>query len=235
MSAQNELSPLTDTVRAHETPEGILLELRLAGPIVRACAWSIDMLIRGILYGLIAAVFSFFGGLGTAVMLIMFFLIEWFYPVVFELYNGASPGKKAMGLVVIHDNGTPVSFSSSFIRNLLRTADFLPFLYAAGLLSMLLNRNFQRLGDLAAGTLVVYRDKELVRAKIPDVEGLRPPVDLSVDEQRDLINFAERSSQLSAERQVELAAQLSSVTGKHGEAGVHEILGYATWLTRGHK
>lgn len=235
MSVKNELSPLTDTVRAHETPEGIRLELRLAGPVVRACAWSIDMLIRAIMYGLIAAVFSYFGGVGTAIMLIMFFLIEWFYPVLFELYNGASPGKKAMGLVVIHDNGTPISFSSSFIRNLLRTADFLPFMYAAGLLSMLMNRNFQRLGDLAAGTLVVYRDKELVRVKLPDIEGLRPPVDLSVDEQRDLISFAERSAQLSTERQVELAAQLYPVTGKRGEAGVKEILGYATWLTRGHR
>ncbi len=235
MSVQTEMRPLTDTVRAHETPEGIRLELRLAGPIVRACAWSIDMLIRTILYGLIATVFSFFGGVGTAVMLIMFFLIEWFYPVLFELYNGASPGKKAMGLVVIHDNGTPISFSSSFIRNLLRAADFLPFLYAAGLLSMLMNRNFQRLGDLAAGTLVVYRDKELQRVRLPDVEGLRPPVDLSVEEQRDLISFAERSAQLSLDRQIELAAQLYPVTGKRGEAGVHEILCYAAWLTRGHR
>ena len=83
------MSPLTDTVRRHETPEGIRLELRLAGPVVRACAWSIDMLIRAILYGLVSGIFAFFGGVGTSVMLIMFFMIEWFYPVVFELYNGA--------------------------------------------------------------------------------------------------------------------------------------------------
>ena len=230
-----ETLPLTDTVRSHETPEGIRLELRLAGPVVRACAWSIDMLIRVILYGLVSGIFAFFGGVGTSMMLIMFFLIEWFYPVVFELYNGASPGKKAMGLVVIQDNGTPVTFSSSLIRNLLRAADFLPFLYAAGLLSMLMNRNFQRLGDLAAGTLVVYREADQARVKLAAAEGRRPPVDLSVDEQWELIRFAERCPQLSPERQIELAASLYPLTGKRGPAAVNEILGYAAWLTRGNR
>ncbi len=225
--------PLTDTVREHETPEGILLELRLAGPVVRACAWSIDMLIRVILYGLVAGVFAFFGGVGTSLMLILFFLIEWFYPVLFELYNGASPGKKAMGLVVIQDNGTPVTFSSSLIRNLLRAADFLPFLYAAGLLSMLLNRQFQRLGDLAAGTLVIYRETASPRVQLPETERRRPPVDLSVDEQRELIRFAERCPQLSRERQIELASLLFPVTGKRCAGAVQEILAYAAWLTRG--
>nr|WP_320134798.1 RDD family protein [uncultured Amphritea sp.] len=235
MDEHKPVTSLIDTLREHETPEGIRLELRLAGPVVRACAWSIDMLIRVILYGLVSGVFAFFGGIGTSLMLIMFFLIEWFYPVLFELYNGASPGKKAMGLVVIQDNGTPITFSSSLIRNLLRAADFLPFLYAVGLLSMLLNRNFQRLGDLAAGTLVVYREKELVRAHLPEAERRRPPVDLSVDEQRELIRFAERCPQLSRDRQIELATLLFPVTGKRGHAAVQEILGYAAWLTRGNR
>ena len=223
----------TDTIRTHETPEGIRLELRLAGLIVRACAWSIDMLIRVVLYGVISFIFTYFGGVGTAVMLIMFFLIEWFYPVIFEIHSGATPGKKAMGLVVIHDNGTPVSFSSSVIRNLLRAADFLPFMYAAGILSVLMSRDFQRLGDLAAGTLVVYRDKELERIKLPDAAIVRPSLELSVEEQSEIIRFAERCPQLSVERQAELATQLSYVTGKQGAAAVQELLGYAAWLTRG--
>lgn len=228
----HQVTSLTDTLREHETPEGIRLELHLAGPVVRACAWCIDMLIRVALYGAVSLLFVFFGGLGTSVMLILFFLIEWFYPVVFELYNGASPGKKAMGLVVIQDNGTPITLSASLIRNLLRVADFLPFMYAAGLLSMLLNRSFQRLGDLAAGTVVVYRDEALMRLDLPAVERCRPPVDLSVDEQRELIRFAERCPQLTPARQVELANLLRPVTGKQGAAAVQEILGYAAWLTR---
>ncbi|MCG8427271.1 MAG: RDD family protein [Chromatiales bacterium] len=223
----------TDTVRNHETPEGIRLELKLAGPVVRACAWAIDMLIRGVMYALIAGVFSYFGGIGTAVILISFFLIEWFYPVIFEVLSGATPGKKAMGLVVIHDNGTPISFVSSVIRNLLRAADFLPLLYAVGLLSMLLSRDFQRLGDLAAGTLVVYREQAQERGKLPEAPSKPPPRELDVDELRELIMFAERSPKLTQERQVELASQLRSVTQKEGAAGVKEIFSYANWLTRG--
>lgn len=226
-------SELTDTVRTHETPEGIRLQLRMAGPVVRACAWAIDALIRVVLYGLIGAMFSFFGGVGTAVMLILFFLLEWFYPVVFEITSGATPGKKAMGLVVIHDNGTPISFVASFARNLLRAADFLPFLYAAGLLSMLMNRDFKRLGDLAAGTLVVYKELPVERHPIPEVDPVRPPLELNVDEQRELIRFAERSEQLTTDRQMELASQLSSITATDSGSGVRRIWAFANWLTRG--
>ena len=231
--ANPTVAQLTDTLRRHETPEGIRLELKLAGPIVRACGWAIDMLIRIVLYIGISILFSFFGGVGTAVMLILFFLIEWFYPVIFELYSGATPGKKAMGLVVIHDNGTPVSFSSSLIRNLLRAADFLPFLYAAGLLSMLMSKDFKRLGDLAAGTVVVYRESEQERFKLPDVEPVRPPLELTVEEQLEIIRFAERADQLSPERQAELASQLAAVTGRHGSQAVTLLQGYAAWLIKG--
>jgi uncharacterized RDD family membrane protein YckC len=108
------------------------LEFRLAGPIVRAAAWAIDAVIRAVLYLALAIIMSLFGGVGMAVMLIGFFLIEWFYPVIFELHNGATPGKRMMGILVIQDNGTPVTPSASVIRNLLRTADFLPVLYATG-------------------------------------------------------------------------------------------------------
>lgn len=230
---QPDSNELTDTVRTHETPEGIRLQLRLAGPVVRACAWAIDALIRGVLYGAIAGLFTFLGGVGVAVMLILFFLLEWFYPVIFEITRGATPGKQAMGLVVIHDNGTPIGFAASFARNLLRAADFLPFLYAAGLLSMLLNRDFKRLGDLAAGTLVVYRELPVERHPIPDTEAIRPPLELNVEEQRELIRFAERSEQLSQDRQMELAGQLSAITGTDPGRGVRRIWSFANWLTRG--
>lgn len=166
-------------------------------------------------------------------MLIGFFLLEWFFPVVFEITSGATPGKKAMGLVVVHDNGTPVSVSASLIRNLLRVADFLPLLYGIGLLSMLANRNFQRLGDMVAGTLVVYRERDKINIAIPTVTPKPPPVPLGVDELRTLIAFAERSNQLSEERRIELANQLAELTGKQGEAAVTELYAYANWLTRG--
>lgn len=223
----------TDTIRYHETPEGIRLQLKLAGPVARACAWAIDTAIKGVIYALIMLLGAFLGGVGVALMLIGFFLLEWFFPVFFEVSSGATPGKRAMGLVVVHDNGTPVSLPASLIRNLLRVADFLPLLYGVGLLSILANRSFQRLGDMVAGTLVVYREKERGVMAIPDAAPKPPPGKLSVDELRNLLAFAERSAQLSGERRIELAEQLFELTGKRGQAAVEELYAYANWLTRG--
>lgn len=87
----------------------------------------------------------------------MLFLLEWFYPIIFEVYRqGQTPGKKVMAIKVLQDNGIPVGWPTSLIRNLLRAVDFLPMMYGFGVVSMLIARNFRRLGDLAAGTLVVY-------------------------------------------------------------------------------
>ncbi len=222
-----------DTARAFETPEGVILEIKLAGPVVRACAWAIDGVIRAALYAAISIPFAFLGGLGFATILIGFFLIEWFYPVLFEVHSGATPGKQAMGITVIHDNGTPVAWSSSLIRNLLRAADFLPLFYGFGLLSVLASKDFKRLGDLAAGTLVVYREHPGIRRRIPDCAPLPIPVDLSPDEQQVLLQFAERSGDLSQQRAAELAELLQVVTGQSAEAAVHALCGYANWLARG--
>ncbi len=222
-----------DTIRQYETPEGVLLQLKLAGPVARACAWAIDLAIKTVLYIITAIITSLFGGVGMAVMLIGFFLLEWFYPVFFEVSSGATPGKKAMGLVVVHDNGTPISWSASLIRNLLRVADFFPLFYGTGLLAMLASSRFQRLGDMVAGTLVVYREREKTDIEIPNVTPKPPPFHLSVDELRNLLAFAERSAQLSEERRIELANQMQALTGLQGQAAVHELYAYANWLTRG--
>ncbi len=224
---------LLDTTRAYETPEGVELDLRLAGPLVRACAWAIDTAIRAVLYAATAYVFSLFGGVGLSLMLISFFLLEWFYPVVFEVHNGQTPGKKTMGIQVVHDKGTPVALPASLLRNLLRAVDFLPFLYGFGLVSMLVNREFRRLGDLVAGTLVTYRDSAGARSELPAAQSLAPPPGLDVDEQLLLLLFAERSETFSAERRVELADLLSDLTGKQGEAGVQALWGNARWLAEG--
>lgn len=224
---------MLDTSRSHETPEGINLDIRIAGPVVRACAWAIDALIRAVLYGAIAIAFSFLGGVGMAVILIGIFLVEWFYPVFFELKSGATPGKKAMGLLVIHDNGTPISWSSSLIRNLLRTADILPFLYGFGLIAMMSNRDFKRLGDIAAGTLVIYGDKPPKRYELPEVDPIRPPLELSINERHTLLEYTERSHTLSQDRSVELANYLSDVTKLQGSEGMNRIFAYAKWLSQG--
>jgi len=224
---------MLDTIRAYETPEGVELDLRLAGPLVRACAWAIDAVIRAALYLVIAYLFSLFGGVGLSLTLISVFLLEWFYPVVFEMRSGQTPGKKALGIQVVNDNGTPVNWSASVVRNLLRSVDFLPFLYCFGVITMLINPEFRRLGDLAAGTLVTYRDRSGDRPVLPEADALAPPQGLDVDEQLLLLLFAERSGTLSGERRIELANLLGELTGRHGEAAVKTLWANARWLTEG--
>jgi len=222
-----------DTTRPYETPEGVVLELRLAGPVARAGAWAIDMGIRAVLYLVLGYVMSLFGGLGWSLILIGGFVLEWLYPVLFEIYRGSTPGKMALGLQVVNDNGTPVSFAASMIRNLLRVADFLPFMYGFGLAAMLIDKDFRRLGDLAAGTLVVYVDTTGQAVSVPDAPARPLPVKLSLDERLNLLLFAERSGSLSRERRIELAEILSGITGQHGEEAVDGVQGYARWITEG--
>ena len=150
---------MLDTAREVPTPEGIELSLRLAGPVSRALAWAIDLVVRMAVIAAFGAVLGVLGKFGWGLFLILWFALEWLYPTVFEVYfDGATPGKKSLGLIVLHDDGTPVRLAASFTRNLLRAVDFFPALYGVGLMTMLLNRDFKRLGDIAAGTVVVYRD-----------------------------------------------------------------------------
>lgn len=222
---------MLDTAKTFETPEGVALELHVAGPVVRAVAWFLDALIRAGLYiGLSIALVNL-GGLGKGVLLICFFLIEWFYPVIFEvLKHGATPGKKTMGIQVVHDNGTPVSWSSSIIRNLLRVADFAPLLYGFGLVAMLLNQDFKRLGDMAAGTIVIYRPKRAEAVKLVEEKPVAPLFPLSIAEQRAVLEFSERSQLLSQERRVELASIVEPLTGQTGEQAIKVLYQNAVWL-----
>ncbi|MDR7088083.1 RDD family protein [Cellvibrio fibrivorans] len=205
---------LLDTRQSLETPEGALLPLTPAGFGVRVLAQLLDILIR---YGIVTVIFialSLLGRMGTGIALILAFLLEWFYPVFFEVTRqGRTPGKKWMGIRVVNDDGTPITFGPSLLRNLLRFVDFLPMLYLTGIVASLCNRQFKRLGDLAAGSMVIY---EAPPAREPsfEVRGQLPvPADFSTDEQRALLAFAERSKYLSAERQSELATILLPVIG----------------------
>ncbi len=100
--------------------------------------------------------------------------------MVFEITtNGQSPGKRALGLRVIKAGGYPISFGDSAIRNLVRLVDFLPFCYGVGLLVMLINGNWQRLGDVAAGTVVV----KTPRKKNVHLDQGRAPIDVTLENQ----------------------------------------------------
>jgi uncharacterized RDD family membrane protein YckC len=223
---------LLDTTARIGTPEGIELTLRVAGPVPRALAWTIDLLIRGAMLFAIGIVAGLLGGFGTALMLLSMFVLEWLYPAWFEVNRaGATPGKRAMGLMVLHDDGTPIRWSAALTRNLLRALDFLPFLYFIGFCAMVSNRDFKRLGDLAANTLVVYRDGKPRPLKIPEAPPVAASVPLSAAEQRAVLDFAERSERLTPERAAELAEIAASLTGnRSGPAATDRLVALANHL-----
>lgn len=225
-----------DTVRLNETPEGVDLGLRVAGPVPRALALALDSLIRLGLYLLMVPLLSL-SKLGMGLFLIGLFLIDWLYPVLFEVYRGATPGKSALGLAVVHDDGTPVSLAASLIRNLLRAVDFLPVFYGVGLVSSLADRDFRRLGDLAAGTLVIHAQGSAVKPPAPAAAPRPPPRGLTLAAQQAILAFAERAERLSPGRREELAetllAGLDPTGGVRGREAVELVQGYAGWLARG--
>ena len=204
------LSPPLDTQYQVETPEGIDLPLRPAGLMVRALAFSIDLALRGLILGLLFIGLSMLGKLGAGLGSLLIFGVSWWYMVLFEVLNqGRSPGKLWMGLRVVQDDGTPIGWSASLLRNLLRFVDLLPFGYFLGAISCLQHPSFKRLGDLTAGTLVIYREQSLTRPQLPDVPPRRAAFALTLTEQRAILGFAERQGELSEARANELASILA--------------------------
>ena len=224
---------MLDTTRRVATPEGIELTLRLAGPVPRALAWSVDLAIRVAIVLVVMLLASQLGRAGWGVVLLAAFVVEWLLPAWFEAQmGGQTPGKRLFGLAVLNDDGTPLRWPGALTRNLLRAVDFLPFLYAFGLVTMLLNRDFKRLGDLAAGTVVVYLSTSAdVARKIPEAPPIPPPVSLDLDEQRAVLDLAERSAGLTRERVEELAALPTPLVGTlQGERAAARLLGMANYL-----
>jgi len=207
-----------DTVRRVATPEGCEIGLRVAGPVTRARAWLFDFLLRLIGWMLLGAIAGYVGRLGAAVFMVGAFLIEWFYPILFEVYmGGQTPGKRACGLVVLHDDGRPIGWQASFLRNTVRFVDFLPLLYATGFLVTLLNADGKRLGDLAAGTVVAHVDSQSIDRALEPAQGELgaepPPAPLTAEEQRAVIEYGRRAGQLTDERAAELAEIAAPLIG----------------------
>lgn len=225
---------MLDTVVAAETPEGILLELRPAGLNARFYAFALDWIIRLAIIYAAAMAAALMKGIGLAFWLILFFALEWFYPVVFELMPaGSTPGKRVFGLKVVMDNGLPVTPAASVTRNVLRAADFLPFGYGFAIVSMLVRRDSKRLGDLAAGTIVVHESRAARRIVLDDVAPVVPARLIGPEDQAAVIALAARASTLTAERLDELAALAAVVSGDAGRTGpdvTRRVLGVAQWF-----
>lgn len=218
---------LLDNCHRVETPEGIDLLLRPAGLVPRALAFAIDFTLRALIVVTLGLLLGSLGQLGAGLSAIVVFIVQWWYMVLFEVLNqGRTPGKHWLGLRVVHDDGTPVGWGASLTRNLLRFVDLLPFGYFFGALSCLAHPSFKRLGDLAAGTLVVHRERSRAQPQLPDVAPAPSPVALSSDEQQALVAFSERHASLSPARRQELATLLAEPMGvpdSQAETRLHGI------------
>jgi uncharacterized RDD family membrane protein YckC len=157
-------------------------------------------------------------GVGMGLMLVTAFFLEWGYFVVLEVaMNGQSVGKRALRLRVVTSDGRPLSFTQSVLRNLLRAADFLPLLYALGVLIVARDRLFRRLGDMVAGTLVLVEERNkihapLVVSPLPTLHELyeipqRP--NLSPKELDAVERFLRRVGQHAPARELELAEMIA--------------------------
>jgi len=228
-----------DTLQSVELADGVEIRLRVAGPMLRAGAYLIDLLIRGVIFfaamlaGYLAGV-AFGDRVANGLMLLAWFLLDWLYPVVFEAgRRGATPGKRMVGLRVLQASGAPITVGQSVVRNFLRFIDGMPvFTYAFGMASCLATAKFQRLGDLAAGTVVVY-DHSPAQPVVPElsqVDSFPLPVSLAADESRALAMFLERAGLWSVGRREEIARHARVLTGAGGETGVKRLMGMARWV-----
>lgn len=228
-----------DTLQSVELADGVEIQLRVAGPAVRSTAWLLDLLVLLLALVLLelALAYTLAKAIGEdmtqGLMMLVMFVMNWFYNVAFESSSrGCTPGQKWMKLRVISLNGGPVTISQAILRNFLRVIDFMPFLYLTGFLSCLFTKRFQRLGDLVAGTVMVYTDPPPVTLPKTHVNAERraPPIPLSREDQAALQQFLERAPNWSDERRLELSGILQPLTGAVGMEGLHRLVGMAMWI-----
>jgi len=183
-----------------DTPENVAFGYNIAGIGSRFLAALTDTFFIFIIELLVLLPVLFFLGSQTvaenlttwvmALLSLLAFVFFWGYYIFFELiWNGQSPGKRIIGLRVVRRDGTPVTFSEVLIRNLLRIIDLLPTGYGIGLIVMFIDSQSRRLGDMAAGTLVVHDRGPLSLEALAPVES---PVTVS--------NLSNESMPLALER-----------------------------------
>lgn len=147
-----------------KTPEGIRFPLLLAGPITRSLAWTVDLATTAVISSGVKSLIGILGIISrdaaSAALILTYFVVSIGYGIVTEWYwRGQTVGKRVFRLRVMDEQGLRLQFSQIVIRNLLRALDSLPAFYLVGGLACLISRRAQRLGDIAANTIVVWNPK----------------------------------------------------------------------------
>lgn len=213
-AVRNELAVLT--------PEKVVVAYRLGNIGSRGMAQLADLLIIGALqFGLAQILSPLFSVIDPAISAVFFSLVSAFgifaYFSLFEgFWNGQTLGKKMLRLRVRMVDGTPVTLGAALYRNLMRPADFLPLFYLAGLATIFLNERSQRLGDLAAGTLVIHEPAPIaIFSPAPYRLGVHPFEDavgdlrgMTMEEYHAVKRLCDRFPELSPAMQAHWLAQL---------------------------
>jgi len=227
------------------TPENIQFVYHIAGPFRRLPAFLLDILFRYlILFGLfLVIIFSgvlqlipFSGSVVLAIVIVFVFLLSWFYGLFLEAWmNGQTFGKRVLGLRVVSIDGRPINASQATIRNFLRIADIFPFApividedlgtiayviptFLVTLICMLLTTRFQRVGDLAAGTMVIVNERHWFPTSIvlddPRVAPLSEEIPanfrMSPSLAKTLSLYVEKRPSMTPEKREEMAAWLAT-------------------------
>ena len=238
MNPQNSI----DLTAVITTPENIQFEYRIAGPFRRLPAFLLDFAIR-MMCVIAFYIVAFLGGVTVSlpmgmiffVIMLVSFAFDWFYGLFFESYwNGQTPGKWLTQIRVISVDGRPINAYQATVRNFLRLADFAPMVsleafssdappayaiptFLVSLICMTLSPRFQRLGDLAAGTMVVVNERSWVPSNVrledPRVASLSEHIPanfrMSSTLAKAIALYAERRSRISVGRRTELASHLA--------------------------
>lgn len=220
------------------TPENISFQYQLAGPFRRLPAYLIDIAIRFTVWMLTLFLLGLTGmlavGGGYGILLLMWFVLEWFYGGLFEsFWNGQTPGKRMTGIRVLSRDGHPINASQAILRNILRAADMMPVLpfsafgegsplmgvptYIVALATQFSTRRFQRLGDVVCGTMVVVDEKgwlfgitKLNDKRIPQLaEHIPANFTISRRLSRALATYVERRDYFTPARRREIAKHIA--------------------------
>ena len=237
------MQPLPDSELVVPTPERVSFDYQVAGLGTRAIAQVLDLLVLGgllvaVYFVVVAALFARIANAGLIALIGGFVLVFGYFWVSESIWSGQTIGKKAFRLRAVGDRGEPLTFAQAGIRNIVRIADFLPYGYGVGLIVLFANGRGKRLGDLAAGTIVVKDSDHVWLWQLPGARTpatapavaaspigvqARPPTPsaaasaaemtlrrLDPELRRFVTSYARRRPELSLEVRVQLATQVQA-------------------------
>ena len=226
------MQPQPDSDLVVATPERVSFDYQVAGLGTRAFAQVLDLLIVSVIllavYFVAVAVSLAEVVTGQLIAILGSFVVIFGYFWVSEaLWSGQTVGKKAFRLRAVGDRGEPLTFAQAGIRNIVRIVDFLPYGYGVGLIALFVNGKGKRLGDLAAGTIVVKDSDHIWLWQLPGARapvappGSPPPTSFAAASPAELIlrrldpelrrfvtSYARRRPELSLEVRIQLAGQV---------------------------